>query len=153
MRLCSWCSSLQHWPQALMKDCGVCFLQYDLFILTIYSSLESATPNQRPLAEKEPPNNKLSPKCTLLLPQRREEEWGKGEGCEISKSIDSSLLLWFMSLLWLFSPDLWTKENGIFVVRSSSNYQPVPVNGNNNQGASRDVLIHLFAFSHLSHHR
>lgn len=53
------------------------------------------------------------------------------------------------SFLIIFPLDPWTKENGIFfrLFLFKLNYQPAHVNGNNNQGASRDLLIHLFAFS------
>lgn len=57
-----------------------------------------------------------------------------------------------MSLFRLyFRPDLLTKEHffALFFCPFffKAKYQLAHVHGNNNQGASRDVLTHLFAFS------
>ena len=100
-RLCNWHLTPQHWPQALMKNCGVCFLQYDLFIPTVDGGgLESTIPNQWSLTENATPMINL---CVLLSPQCGEGGQGKGEGVqEKSKSIGFSLQLWFMSPFWLF---------------------------------------------------
>lgn len=125
------------------------------------SSPGIAIPNQWPLGKKRTPDDKLAPKYALLSPQHRgAESWGAR--CGKSKSIGFSSLCDSWVFSDYFSTRAVNKGKWYFVVLVffwrylfffsalfffKANYQLDHVNGNNNQGGARHVLIHLFAFS------
>lgn len=116
MRLCGWCLTPQHWPQALMKNSGICCLRYDLFIPTVDDSgLESTIPNQWSLAEKASQMINSILNTLFFHPNVRGDEWGKRDGVwkiKINKFFITAMI--HESLLIIFPPDLWTKKNHIF---------------------------------------
>lgn len=103
-----------------MKNGGVCSLQYDLFIPPVDGGrLKSTAPNQCSRTES---TDRMMNSQMFSSALCGRERCGKGNGLRRKKlnqllfhySFDSSFLL-------IFTLDLWTKENWIFFIRSSSN--------------------------------
>lgn len=133
IRLCQRHLTSQHWPEALMKNCAVCSLQYDLFIPTVDAGrLKSTAPNQCSCTEGT--NWMMNPQM-FFSPLCSGERCGKGNGLRRKKlnqllfhySFDSSFLLIFYSgsvdkrKLNFFHPSLF-----------KPNYHPAHMNGNYN---------------------